>query len=72
MANPLFNALGGGNNNGFSQMLNQFNQFKNSFKGDPKQTVMQMVNSGYISQAQLNQVQQAAGEFKRMLDSMKQ
>ncbi len=64
MANPLFKALGG---NGFSQMLNQFNQFRQTFQGDPKQTVMQMVNNGQISQNQLNQLQQAAAEFQKMM-----
>lgn len=67
MANPLFNALGGNRGNGLSQMINQFNQFRNSFKGDPKQTVMQMVNSGRISQDQLNQLQQTANEFQKFL-----
>lgn len=66
MPNPLFNMLGG-NQNGFSQMIAQFNQFKNSFRGDPKQVVMNMVNSGKISQSQLNQLQQAATEFQKML-----
>lgn len=66
MPNPLFN-MHGGNQNGFSQMIAQFNQFKNSFRGDPKQVVMNMVNSGKISQSQLNQLQQAATEFQKML-----
>ena len=59
MANPLFKALGGGSpmNNNFMNMMNQFNQFRRNFQGNPKQTVMQMVNSGQISQSQLNQVQ---------------
>ena len=59
MANPLFKALGGGvpMNNNFANMMNQFNQFRRNFQGNPKQTVMQMVNSGQISQSQLNQVQ---------------
>ena len=68
MANPLFKALGGNcGGNGFSQMLNQFNQFRQTFQGDPKQTVMQMVNNGQISQNQLNQLQQAAAEFQKMM-----
>ena len=66
MPNQLFNMLGG-NQNGFSQMIAQFDQFKNSFRGNPKQVVMNMVNSGKISQSQLNQLQQAATEFQKML-----
>ena len=39
MANPFFNALGGGNTpvGRFQQMMQQFNQFRSSFQGDPKQ-----------------------------------
>lgn len=38
MSNPLFNALGGGmpQGNGPMQMIQQFMQFKQNFKGDPK------------------------------------
>lgn len=49
------------------QMMQQFNQFRQSFQGDPKQTVMQMVNSGRISQSQLNQAQQMARQFQQMM-----
>lgn len=70
MPNPLFNMLGG-NQNGFSQMIAQFNQFKNSFRGDPKQVVMNMVNSGQLSQSQLNQAQQMATQFQKMMSGMK-
>lgn len=49
------------------QMIQQFNKFKNSFKGNPKDAVMQMVNSGQISQSQLNQAQQAAKQFMQLM-----
>lgn len=75
MANPLYGALGGGQMPGpfgnFQRMMQQFNQFRNTFKGDPKQTVMNMVNSGQISQAQLNQAQQMARQFQQMMGGMK-
>lgn len=51
----------------FAQMVQSFNQFRSNFKGDPKQTVMNMVKSGRISQAQLNQAQQMANQFQQML-----
>ena len=71
--NPLFNALGGGlpQGNGPMQMIQQFMQFKQNFKGDPKAEVEKMLQSGKISQQQLNQVQQMAGQFQRMLKGMK-
>lgn len=74
MSNPLFNALGGGmpQGNGPMQMIQQFMQFKQNFKGDPKAEVEKMLQSGKISQQQLNQVQQMAGQFQHMLKGMKQ
>ena len=71
--NPLFNALGGGipQGNGQMQMIQQFMQFKQNFKGDPKAEVEKMLQSGRISQQQLNQVQQMAGQFQHMLKGMK-
>ena len=73
MSNPLFNALGGGmpRGNGPMQMIQQFMQFKQNFKGDPKEEVQKMLQSGKISQQQLNQVQQMAGQFQNMLKNMK-
>ena len=73
MSNPLFNALGGGMPQGNEpmQMIQQFMQFKQNFKGDPKAEVEKMLQSGRISQQQLNQVQQMAGQFQNMLKGMK-
>lgn len=73
MSNPLFNALGGGmpQGNGPMQMIQQFMQFKQNFKGDPKAEVEKMLQSGKISQQQLNQVQQMAGQFQHMPKGMK-
>lgn len=73
MSNPLFNALGGGmpQGNGPMQMAQQFMQFKQNFKGDPKAEVQKMLQSGKISQQQLNQVQQMAGQFQNLMKNMK-
>lgn len=73
MSNPLFNMLGGGmpQGNGSMQMIQQFMQFKQNFKGDPKEEIQKMLQSGKISQQQLNQVQQMAGQFQSLLKNMK-
>lgn len=74
MSNPLFQMFGGGmpiGGNGPMQMIQQFVQFKQSFKGDPKEEVQKMLQSGRISQAQLNQAQQMAHQFQSMLRGMK-
>ena len=73
MSNPLFNVLGGGmlQGNGPMQIIQQFIQFKQNFKGDPKEEIQKMLQSGKISQQQLNQVQQMAGQFQSLLKNMK-
>lgn len=71
--NPLFNALGGGQMPGalgnFQQMMQQFQQFRATFQGDPEQEVRKLISSGKISQSQLNQLQQAAQMFQSFLGS---
>lgn len=48
-------------------MINQFNQFKSSFTGDPRQQVQQLLNNGTMSQGQLNQLIQLANQFQNLL-----
>lgn len=72
MANPLFNALGGGQTSlpgpfgNVQQLASQFNQFRNNFHGDPRQQVQELLNSGKMSQAQFNQLQQMASQLQHM------
>lgn len=65
MNNPFFGALGGVN--GFMQMMQQFQQFKANFHGDPKAEVEKLLQSGKLSQAQLNQLQQMAKQFQSLM-----
>lgn len=65
MPNYLFNQYG--KNGQYENIINQFNQFRSSFKGDPKQKIQQMLNSGKISQAQYNDAVQKANALARML-----
>lgn len=70
MSNPLFQMFGNAMPNGFGQMGNifqQFQQFKNNFKGDPRQQVQQLLNSGKITQEQYNQAVQMANAFQKMI-----
>lgn len=71
MPNPLFNALGGGQMLGpmgqFGQMMQQFQQFRANFQGDPKQEVEKLLQSGQMSQQQLNQLQAMAQQFMGFL-----
>ena len=69
MANPLFGMLG--NNpvlpGNMGQIMKQFQQFKNTFTGDPRQQVQQLLNSGKVSQAQYNQAVQMANAMAQMM-----
>ena len=65
VSDPFFGAMGGGN--GFMQMVQQFQQFKANFHGDPKAEVEKLLQSGKLSQAQLNQLQQMAKQFQSLM-----
>lgn len=70
MANPLFQALGGqmpGPMGQFQRMMQQFQQFKAGFHGDPQQEVQKLLQSGKMSQQQLNQLQAMAKQFESFL-----
>ena len=60
--NPLFGMMQ--NNN---PLMQRFQQFQKMFKGDPRQQVQQMLNSGKVSQAQYNQAVQVAQQIQRMI-----
>lgn len=60
MANELFNQLGGMQSN---PMLQRLMQFKQNFSGNPQQMVQNLINSGKISQSQVNQYAQQANEI---------
>lgn len=76
MSNSIFQALGGarqptpqmpGMAGQFQNMMQRFQQFRSTFQGDPKQEVEKLLQSGRISQQQLNQVQRLAQQFMQFL-----
>ena len=52
-------------------IIQQFLQFKNNFRGNPQEQVQQMLNSGKISQAQYDNAVKQAQQFQNMLNGMK-
>ena len=67
MSNPLFNILNSGNRqgNGAGNMLQQFQQFKQKMQGvNPQEEVQKLLQSGRISQAQLDKAQQMARQMQ--------
>lgn len=68
MSNPFMAALGGNRNDGgFGQMAQAFQQFRASFRGDPKAEVEKLLQSGQMSQQQLNQLQAFAQQFHGLM-----
>lgn len=75
MANSVFNALNNDTANSklpgpfgnMQELMDRLNQFRQSFSGDPKQQVQQLLNSGRMSQNQYNQLSQMATQIQNML-----
>lgn len=67
MSNPLMAALGGGQASGamgeLLQLKQRFQQFRNGFQGNPKAEVEKLLQSGQMSQQELNQLQAMAKQF---------
>ena len=74
MMNNLMNMLGignimGGNGgmNGIANIIQQFQQFRNSYRGDARQEIQNMLNSGQLTQAQYNQAVQVARQLQSLI-----
>jgi hypothetical protein len=55
------------NNQPNSNIIQRFQQFKQSFSGNPQQIVQQMLDSGKISQERYNQAVQMANQLQNIL-----
>lgn len=57
-----------GQNNAFNpQMIQQFNQFRKSFNGNPQQAVMNLMRQGMMTNAQFQQLAQMANQFQNFM-----
>lgn len=66
MPNQLFNALGGNMMPGNNMFL-QFQQFRQRMQGiNPHEEINKLLQSGAVSQQELNQAQQMAQQFQSM------
>jgi len=71
--NPLFQQMASQttnniiNNNGLMGLVQQFQQFKQTFTGDPRQQVQQLLNSGRVTQEQYNNAVQMANTLQNVL-----
>lgn len=61
MSNPLYSSMNQNN------LLQRFQQFQKVFRGDPKEQVQQLLNSGRVTQSQYNQAVHMANQLQRMI-----
>ena len=49
------------------QMIQQFNQFRRNFTGNPQQAVMNLLQQGNMTNEQFQQLSQMAQQFKQLM-----
>ena len=61
--NPFFGMF-----NNVNQIMTEYNKFRSTLQGDPKQQVQDLLNSGQMTQQQFNQLSQMAQTFQMFLN----
>ena len=72
MANPFFDKFSNrqpqqGPFGNVSNLLQNFQNFKAQFQGNPQEQVQQLLNSGRMTQEQFNQLSNMAKQFQAMM-----
>lgn len=68
MANSLFEQFGNNNmQNPYADIIKQVKEIQKTLNGNPKDMVMQLLNSGQMSQAQFNKYSQIAKQIQRYM-----
>lgn len=65
MSNPLYQQQM--NQQPMNNIIQRFQQFKQTFSGDPRQQVQNLLNSGKVSQQQYNNAVQMANQLQRLM-----
>lgn len=63
MSNPLYDMYGHVNND----FMNRFQKFRSTFRQDPRQVIQNMLDSGRITQEQLNAAMKQAEQLMRFM-----
>lgn len=66
MPNPIYNSMAN-QNNPFMQIMREAQNLKNTFKGNPREEVQRLLNSGELSQADFNRYSQIAQQVMQMM-----
>jgi len=67
MNNPFPGMFGGQQMNPMAMIMQRFQQFQQSFRGNADQQIQQLMNSGKVNQQQYNQAVQWAQQFQKMI-----
>ena len=70
MSNPIFDSMFGRRPSGPAQLGQIFNQAKRSIPGNPEAMAKQLLQSGQMSQQQLNEYGQIASNLMRQFPGM--
>lgn len=62
--NPLYQQMQAKQSN---NIVDRFNRFKQNFKGNPREQIQSMLNSGKITQAQYDEAVRKANQIKSLL-----
>lgn len=66
MPNPIYNSIAN-QNNPFMQIMQEAQNLKNTFKGNPREEVQKLLNSGAMSQADFNRYSQIAQQVMQFM-----
>ena len=66
MPNPIYNSMAN-QNNPFMQIMQEAQKLKNTFKGNPREEVQKLLNSGAMSQADFNKYSQIAQQVMQFM-----
>lgn len=68
MFGPFNNGFGNNQNGMFPfTMIQQFNQFRQNFQGDPRQQVQNLLNGGQMTQEQFDNLSAIAQQFQQFI-----
>lgn len=67
MNNPLYKQIQQQNQNPMNVFMQRFQQFRQSFSGNPQEQIQNLMNSGKVSQEQYNSAYQMAQQMMRMI-----
>lgn len=68
MSNPLYNLYTGSNGGGSIQnFISEFKKFRDTFVGDPRETINTLLSQGKITREQLDKATKIANQLKGLI-----